>query len=80
MSPRHATEFWQFYICALGYIDNVFLNHGGIPQVPPLYVHLDFFRAGQVRGVILRLTRHFIVSGLLHREKLCGGGWWPIVL
>ena len=38
-----------------------------------------FFVVGKLGGVILRLfyKRHFIVSGLLHREKLgVGGGGW----
>ena len=66
---------WQFYICAFGYIDNVLLNHGGLPQVPTLDVNLEIFCARQLRGVLLRLfyKRHFTVSGYLHREKLGGG-------
>ena len=43
------------FICASGYFDNLLLNHGGLPQVRPLDVHLEFFCAGQVGGVILRL-------------------------
>ena len=27
----------------MAYIDNVLLSHGGLPQVPPLDVHLEFF-------------------------------------
>ena len=49
------TPMLQFYIWALGYIDDVLLNHGGLPQVPPHDVHHEIFCAGQVRGVILRL-------------------------
>ena len=48
------TELWSFYICAPGYIDNVLLNHGGLPHVPPIDVHLEFYCAWQVRGVIVK--------------------------
>ena len=34
---------WQFNICASGYIDNVFLNHGELPKVPPLDVNMKIF-------------------------------------
>ena len=45
---------------ALGYVVDVLLYHDGLPLVPALNVHLEFFDAGEVRGVILR--------------RLCGGG------
>ena len=72
----------NFIFVHQGYFDNVHLNHAGLPHVPLLYVHLEIFCGKQVRGVILRLfySRHFVVSGLLHAQKLGGGWWWPIGL
>ena len=35
------------------YIENVLLNHGGLPQVPPLQVHLKiFFVVGKFGGLL----------------------------
>ena len=41
---------WQFFICAKGYFYNVHLNHGGLPHVPSLNVHLKIFGGRQVWG------------------------------
>ena len=63
---------WHFYNGALSVIDNVLLEHGGLPHVLPLAGHLDFVCARWVAGVILRLfySWQFCVRGLLHAQKL----------
>ena len=47
--------------------DNVLLEHGGLPHVLPLAVHLIFLTE-QVEGVILShfYSLSFLVRGLLH--------------
>ena len=47
--------------------DNVLLEHGGLPHVLPLAVHLIFLPE-QVEGVILShfYSLSFLVRGLLH--------------
>ena len=47
--------------------DDVPLEHGGLPHVLPLAVHLDFF-GGQVQGTILRCSSSlsFVVGPILH--------------
>ena len=57
---------------------NVLLEHGGLPHVLPLVVHLIFLPE-QVEGDILShfYSLSFLVRGLVHAYKL-GVGWWPI--
>ena len=60
-------------------LDNVLLEHGGLPHILPLAVHLDFF-AEQVRGVILS---HFYSLSFLIRDLIVSWGWvgwqwWPM--
>ena len=49
------------------WFDNVLLEHGGLPHVLPLAVHL-IFSPEQVEGVILKhfYSLSFLVRGLLH--------------
>ena len=49
------------------FLDNVLLEHAGLPHVLPLAVHQIFF-AEQVEGVILSHFKSlsFLVGGLLH--------------
>ena len=49
------------------FFDNVLLEHGGLPHVLPLAVHLIFLPE-QVEGVILShfYSLSFLVRGLLH--------------
>ena len=65
---------WVFYLNHLiplrpfkSVFDNVLLEHGGLPHVLPLAVHLIFL-AEQVEGVILShfYSLSFLVRGLLH--------------
>ena len=65
---------WGFYLNHLiplrpikSVFDNVLLEHGGLPHVLPLAVHL-FFLPEQVEGVILNhfYSLSFLVRGLLH--------------
>ena len=48
------------------WFDDVLLEHGGLPHVLPLAVHL-FFCAEQVEGVILS---HFYSLGFIIRDLL----------
>ena len=59
---------WHFYNGALSVIDNVLLEHGGLPHVLPLAVKLEFIFAGQVQGTILRCSYSLsiVVGPLLH--------------
>ena len=41
---------WHFENGASSFIDNVPLNHGGLPYVVHLVVHLEFFVLGKSRG------------------------------
>ena len=65
---------WGFYLNHLiplrpfkSVFDNVLLEHGGLPHVLPLAVHLIFLPE-QVEGVILShfYSLSFLVRGLLH--------------
>ena len=65
---------WGFYLNHLiplrpikSVFDNVLLEHGGLPRVLPLAVHL-FFLPEQVEGVILNhfYSLSFLVRGFLH--------------
>ena len=49
-------------------IDVVLTEHGGLPHVLPLAVHLGFFVCGQVEGTVLRCSYSlsFVVGPLLH--------------
>ena len=49
-------------------VDNLLLEHVGLPQVVIVDVHLVIFFAGWVEGIILRhfYKRHFFVRVLLH--------------
>ena len=60
---------WSFIV------DNLLLDHVGLPQVVIVAVHLVIFFAGWVKGIILRhfYYRHFFVRLLLHGQKLWGG-------
>ena len=55
------------YFMVHGVHHNVLLDHGGLPCVPPLGVHLIFLPQ-QVERVILRhfYSSSFLVRGLLH--------------
>ena len=47
---------------------NINIEHGGLPHVLPLTVHLGYFFGGQVEGTILRCSYSlsFVVGPLLH--------------
>ena len=49
-------------------VDNLLLEHVGLPLVVILAVHLVIFCAGWVKGIILRhfYKRHFFLTELLH--------------
>ena len=48
-------------------VDNLLLEHVGLPQVVIVTVYLVIFFAGWVEGIILRhfYKRHFVVRALL---------------
>ena len=73
-TPLTLRSTWGFYLNYLiplrpfkSVFDNVLLEHGGLPHVLPLAVHLIFL-AEQVEGVILShfYSLSFLVRGLLH--------------
>ena len=58
---------WHFDNGATSKFDDVLLEHGGLPHVLPLAVHLNFL-VGQVEGTFLRCSYslNFVVGPLLH--------------
>ena len=40
----------NFMFVHTSYFNNIHLNHGGLPHVPPLDVHLEFFAVGKFCG------------------------------
>ena len=63
------------------YVDDVLLGHVGLPHVLANIVHLEFFYAGWIEGIILSqfYSMGFFVGPLLHAQKLWGG-WWVVVV
>ena len=61
--------YWHFDNGATSKVDDVLLDHGGLPHVLPLAVQLEFF--GQVWGTIPRCSYSlsFVVRPLLHAQK-----------
>ena len=59
---------WHFDNGATSKLDDFLTEHGGLPHVLPLAVHLRFIFAGQVGGNILNLSYSlsFVVGPLLH--------------
>ena len=47
---------WHFDNSAKSKIDDVLIEHGGLPHVLPLAIYLGFFFSVQVEGTILRCS------------------------
>ena len=56
-------------------VDDVLLGHGGLSCVIPVIIHLEFWTAGQIKGIILSqfYSLGFCVGRLLHALKFWGG-------
>ena len=69
---------WHFYNVQKRKIDDVLLEHVGLPHVLPLTVHLDLDTWNTFPT--LRGTWAFCLShvGPLRPSKSYGVGWWPI--
>ena len=67
---------WHFDSGAKSKIDDVHIEHGGLPHDLPLAVYLGFFFGGQVEGTIPRCSLLFEICFGTPTSCLKGRGWW----